>query len=392
MRCSHEQEMDLMYPETNRQNYKSFENILEYFFMEKKFENATIRNLSNHKRSYKENYLDKFFQLNSQRRVFYEIEIAADEDIAYIRYLTIINEHKFKDDKQHNLFKQYRCGGYNTFIKGTIIDGKQQIKLFKFLLKQGILTKENVDELNSLKKKNRVLLCISRNPIDYLFCSTHQSYTSCISLDSEYESAYYMGLGGLSLDPNRVLLFTTTGALRSYQIKGNTFKHFRYACRTWGIMDKKYKLLTIKNYPSPTPNFAKQLNKIGIKAGIYEDKSVGLFNFEVPKFINGDIAFIDLEEMFFDGCKEHNFVKYSKNGSMGGTDRSFYFTRGFEQLQDFEDLSDECIYCGSCGDASDQRTYLLIEMENHIVRIAIMKDIHRVMSVERKHIEMIFIA
>ena len=86
---------------------------------------------------------------------------------------------------------------HEAYRNNYVVIGKQKIRLFKYIKKHKLLSAKEIENVTTMKQSQQKLyLCISRNPVDYLFASTDQSFTSCLSLYSDYTGAFYMGLPG----------------------------------------------------------------------------------------------------------------------------------------------------------------------------------------------------
>ena len=77
--------------------------------------------------------------------------------------------------------------------------------------------------------KSGVQLVLSLNFADWFLASTAEKWTSCISLESDYEEAFWSGLPGLIGDKNRALLYITDGKQKDYY----GIKVDRIIARSW---------------------------------------------------------------------------------------------------------------------------------------------------------------
>jgi len=337
-----------MLPESNTANIDNYINILEYFFLDSSSKNRVIDRI----RSIESDYLDKLFNLNEQKRAWFEIKFMPDTDSGFKEYVSMLDYWTGSPEKGKLIF-DYNLLEYEKYKSNKIQVGKQEIKLVKFLLKKGVLNSEHIDRLNTLKTSNRKLyMCISRNPIDYLFCSTNQSFTSCESLNSGYEGAFYMGLGGLPIDPNRFLVFLSNSKLARYTIKGYEFKHFKYASRSWGLIGEGDKLAIIKSYPSQILNIAKRLKALKYNASYVPDLDLPFtskFKFKPPHYEDDQVSTIYLDEIGLTWDSSGEQYYYSNRGGNIGGATCFNFGGGFEELEYFEDLDGNNYVCNNCG-------------------------------------------
>jgi len=283
-RLKTEKELDLLLPESEEKNIENFINILPYFY----YDDETTKRVKNtiHKENRRpiENYLDEFFNLNDQRRAWYQIpaEHCVEHSEAYAYYRKSLSKNKdiyniftkllkinetdktidtILDSEIFNKIVHHT----ETFITGHFYYNNQKHKLFKFLLKHKLLTQEEVDTINAKKvNDSKLYLCISRNPIDYLFCSTNQSFeSSCLNLKSTHDGAYYMANAAFPLDPNRFIMFISNGKIKRYTIKGYEFKHFSYTQRSFGFISKSKKIIHVRDFPSTKYDFQTLCQKVG---------------------------------------------------------------------------------------------------------------------------------
>lgn len=289
----------LMKYDIHKKNLENFVSILKYFFLTKQ-SYKDVLNAIYPKFGYRINWeFDDFLGLNYERRVWFELPEKQDplNDANYLTYKTLIDKSYktrssfISQDKSLTLILL----DYNTFLSGSFIYDKNKYKLFKFLFSNKILTEKQVTDITSSKtSKKKSYLCISRNPIDYLFCATGQSFTSCESLKSQ-TSAYWMGLGALAVDPNRCIIFITDSNPVTYKIKGLDFHHYRYSQRTWGIWVNSSKtkegcIALIRHYPRNYVEIGNIIKKAGLKCvdwredDCYDIESV--HTFRLPQMID----------------------------------------------------------------------------------------------------------
>jgi len=413
LRVSHEEEMALMSPYENLKNIHNFTKILKYFFYSRKTENRILKNLHPLTKDFKSSYLDKQFNLNSQFRAFYKlpsrqnIQNFLEATPAYKTYVyeleriletlptTTCRCNLFSDNneriKKARLILDHNLLSYEVFKSGFVTIKNQKLKLFKFILNNKILSEDTVKLITtskpSSKNKEHMYLCISRNPIDYLFASTNQSFSSCISLSTGYPDAPYMGLGALVADPNRFIVFTTNGNTSNYNIHNYSFTNFRYINRSWGIALSKNKHLIFKEYPNKTVDITNVLRAIGVPATnnySSEEKTHSLFTFPTPKHIDGEISSIFMDKLGLEDAyiltaikdiktkpgskktKKHAIkklnntkgkqtrigIKYSNVGKTGCIS-NFHFEGGFHSIDynlDIDDLryNHDYYYCSRC--------------------------------------------
>jgi hypothetical protein len=162
---------------------------------------------------------------------------------------------------------------YGDFSRGTAVHEKQSVKISKLMAKFYFDNKElftrtiygcyenevtmklvskhinrTYAELSgnkfSMKDKNYSLV-LSLNFADWFLCSSGESWTSCLNLDSGYSGAYWSGLPGTIIDKNRALLYFTTGEKKEYQ--GITVD--KITKRSWVLLDRDDIFHIIRFFP-----------------------------------------------------------------------------------------------------------------------------------------------
>ena len=99
---------------------------------------------------------------------------------------------------------------------------------------------------------NNLELVISFDFADWLLCSSSESWTSCLNLNSNYGACFWHGLPALMGDPNRCYIYLTDGTKKSF----HGIEVDRVIARAWGIMGEDDKIYLNKSYP--TKNFSAQ--------------------------------------------------------------------------------------------------------------------------------------
>jgi len=91
-------------------------------------------------------------------------------------------------------------------------------KKFKEDLKDQIREKfENISSSRLPNKQGMLKAVISVNPVDIFMASTGKNWTSCISMESDYEAAYWSGIPGAMIDKNRAIVYITNGEKDRYK-------------------------------------------------------------------------------------------------------------------------------------------------------------------------------
>lgn len=356
---------DMMHPAVEKRNIDSFKELLPDFYYTNATESRILKAINPLTRATKHRAGDDFFKVDApDLRAWVPITLEAEDDIAY-------TEYRLRLDRQiplHPYIYKYNLKSYGVFRSGIVKDGKQQYKLFKFLLNNGILSKDAIACITHMRSRydKQWYFCISRNPIDFLFMSTDQSFSSCMNLESGHESCFYMACAALVADPNRAIAFVTDGKKHPAIIKGHAFNHFKYQCRTFLFSLKYGKVFRDRYYPNRAFDLdalLKQLNFNLYEEVDYADrkrrsKIQGKFNFITPRF-SGTKAFPALP--YFDHIGYISFrneqgkprIRLTLDGATGSP-ICFDYSNGFEDIEDWEDLysgdNENYFNCADCGD------------------------------------------
>jgi hypothetical protein len=381
-RLTKEKEFDIMLPETHRRNNQQFSKLLPNFYLDTETNKHIRDTLYPLSRSWKDQFLDNYFNLNSQRRAFYYIPVKAEYDSAYKRFLQYIKnkrdecnlydmDSKFSPKWCHARLRQLlrdnpEMLSYDTFVSNKLILANgTSVKLFKFLMKNKVLEQAESDDITTRKQgTNKLYFCISRNPVDYLFAATNQPYSSCISLTSSYEEAAFMGLAGLAIDPNRFMLIITKGRVKNHTVKGYEFRHLGMTSRSWGIMYSNHRPEIVGVYPHTHIDYADLFKEIGHTARIHQinpidlqgsgdvirkNRDSSLFNFNPPRYIDNQVSTIYLDggSPLYKQDREH--FRYDFYDGRSGVWSPFNCGQDFEEICDFDDLNGGYSCC-ECGD------------------------------------------
>lgn len=280
--------------------------------------------------------LDRALSLDEERRAWHTIEMDRDEgnDKGYNLFLSCIDD-KGVENVNHVL-KEWNVSlshllSYHTYKTGKIQvgDGSER-KLFKLLLKDGLLTQKEMDRLNVARvNASKAYLCVSRNPVDYIFCSARQSFSSC--LDATKDNSYFAGLVALALDPNRVFIFMTNSKEPLQErFRDKDFYYYKYISRCWALWldprnihndDVEYKkelmLGLVKSYGANVDlhNKIKSVGYNALHMGEIEDDIPSMFPFQPPVRPDGGRAMIYLDDYGYwsDGQDWYYYPGYGNN-------------------------------------------------------------------------------
>jgi hypothetical protein len=142
--------------------------------------------------------------------------------------------------------------------------------------------------LNDKIPKIGLKVVLSFNFADWFLCSTSESWTSCLNLESTFSKCYWSGLPGLIGDRNRCMLYITSGEKKEYQ--GIVVD--KMITRTWLVRTDLNYFNIIKFFPINIISLHKVntiLPEIKITENNYWDSKYPI-NFLYHK--NGDSSFI----------------------------------------------------------------------------------------------------
>jgi len=358
----------------------------------------------NYKRNYKlinDLVEDKFFLSKSSLEIFkkrMEIGTYCDE-----QFLPLIDENfrieidlnlndleEFDDSWKifKNNFGEFCVDEkitYENFFFGSIVYGKNKIKLFKKLRNyyednetyyNKVNSSISFDDINDTKLPvTEMKLVISFNLSDMFMCSSGQEWTSCLNLNSEFTGCYWIDLPSLAFDKNRCMIYLAS----QEEEKSSVFeieveKMYR---RTFAIMDNEDIFNILKWYPSEffTSGILKVLNN---KVKVLNFKNIDKtykqkFPLDLPSFEDGtkfylfqDKTYLVTQDKISFGVKGHYYVK---NGEIKDGNY-FNYEGGLKKLIENNEkiiasniitTCDEiCYYCGS-GIRSTADLYIMSE-------------------------------
>jgi hypothetical protein len=325
---------------TNDQNTGNLINLTEHFYLSSRSQNRCIDAI-------REPEWPWFWNLehNGQDRIFKEIEADPQHDAGFALYRDMLMDAAvFYGKLNHERYEELRT--YKVWRDGKTPEGE---KLFKHLLKKNILSTEQVQRLTTARAgESDLFLVISRNPVDYLFLSTNQNFHSCVSLDSEHDGAYYMGLPFYWVNAQTVLVFITNGKLKTRIIKGMEFKHFGYVGRSIATWNEDLSLMFHRWYPfEPELPIKPALREMGIQVATKQrDEWQTKGTFDDLKFANDEPCrpYLDIPYKSYPG-------RFQSWGSCGSPMNNSW-EYGFEELGSLLDLQ-EPKRCEECGRRMD---------------------------------------
>ena len=99
---------------------------------------------------------------------------------------------------------------------------------------------------NRLPAKSDYEIVISRNFADFFLCSTGESWSSCLNLESEWSGAYWSGLPGFIIDKNKAMIYITDGDKKDYA----GIVTDKFITRSFLTVTNKNKIRALRWYPS----------------------------------------------------------------------------------------------------------------------------------------------
>lgn len=361
-RLSLEKELEFISPEKEAHNMYQFARMMYEWGLGVKDTEIILNNIIKKNRKGDIGFLDRFFNLNEQGRAWFKVLIRKDNDTGYSEYKNTLRNKVSNEkdpeikDKVLSLIYNHNILSYKVYKENKVEVNNNIFKLFSMLKKYQIFDGKDIDKLNTYKTRGDLYLCISRNPIDMLFASTNQSFSSCENLYGRDRTPQSTPLGSTILDPNRVIVFVSNGNLKKFPVLSDIeMYHFRYICRSWGLLSQEDELVLIRHYPNNVISMAEYLNKFGIKSydtfnGRFIPNFKSKLSFKKPNPPNRPHKFV--------------YVDYIKHQSTGYYEANKHSTRGCDHCETGLNISDMkivnrnndvLIVCGSCA----KRFYIL---------------------------------
>lgn len=131
----------------------------------------------------------------------------------------------------------------------TFYTGNYEVKEIKHLRSDSIIwfVDDMLAEIREIKLPNKksLQLVLSLNFADWLLCATAENWTSCLSLSSNYEGAYWTGLPGLIVDKNRAMLYLTDKTKKEFM----GIKVDKVLSRSWVLLGDNNLMNLVRFYP-----------------------------------------------------------------------------------------------------------------------------------------------
>ncbi len=161
------------------------------------------------------------------------------------KFTRSVSEEEFAE-KWEKVFEKFYRDAYEMIIE----------QLVKNLL-------DNVGKFK-LPATDKLELVLSCNYEDWFFCSTGNSWSSCLNLESGYP--YWSGLPGMFLDSNRAMLYITDGEKkRPISYIDRKVEVDKVIARSWVLLKEGGDKVLVKFYPSDFINKDDIASITGIK-------------------------------------------------------------------------------------------------------------------------------
>jgi len=170
-------------------------------------------------------------------------------NVSYKNYLS----NKIKIKKQEVKLFKFMRNWYSDkdYEKGNVVRSAYNNNIIGYGIEYEEAFKRATEKIGTEKLPERNLyITVSFNFADWFMVSTAETWSSCLNLQSDYESCFWSGLPGLIVDPNRVLFYISDGKSKSY--RGITVSKF--VNRTWGIISDNSIIYPVRFYPQEIIN------------------------------------------------------------------------------------------------------------------------------------------
>lgn len=148
-------------------------------------------------------------------------------------------EHKFVLEA----FKDFKVTNNRIFIPLSEAD--------RCRLKHFLVERKQTDKLSMYSEMKAIV--ISKNPIDYFYCSYGNAFQSCFALSSNYK-CWYGFVPFVTADESFIVYGTTGDVMKTSVISGTKFHSPNMLWRAWGYADENKNLLLDKKYRNSNYN------------------------------------------------------------------------------------------------------------------------------------------
>jgi len=157
-------------------------------------------------------------------------------------YVSKADEIRFITYREYNNFlgstfpRENSTNQYIQNVGGSFISNECKISMsdeYIELVKNHI--KKCMEEIGAIRlpTKQKLQLVLSLNFADWFLCSAAENgWSSCMSLESDYEGSFWAGLPGTIGDKNRALIYITDGKKKNY----GGIETDRFISRSWAFL------------------------------------------------------------------------------------------------------------------------------------------------------------
>lgn len=296
---------------------------------------------------------DFFHELDLGWKSFKEdfVEFFEENNVTYENF----REGLIKQDNQRKkIFRSLCCfyeepNSMEKFAKRLCLLDRGESYIYSFI--EDLFYKSTSKKIPS--KKNELIIVLSLNFVDWFLSATGESWSSCLSLESESSGAYWTGLPGLIVDKNRALLYLTDETAKVYA--GMAVE--RCLSRSWLMLDENNEVNIVKFYPNDYLKHEAISNILGVNLLEMDENFRSKHRIEPLFFDNGKSCFIFQDKT---RIRREKFVGYVGGGGYEFFEKYncepvreniFSFSGGLKYLvQKNQDICNAYSYiCEVCG-------------------------------------------
>ncbi len=225
--------------------------------------------------------------------------------------------------------------------------------------------KSNFEHISSFRlPKDKMKIVISFNFADWLLCSTGESWSSCLNLNTDISDAFWFGLPGLMGDLNRGMIYLNNGKTKEYL----GIEVDKFIKRAWFLLTEEGTIHCPRTYPDNGPSARKMLRSffdrhiIETENYVVDEKGMATKH-EIERINNSDdmmlLPYLDGFYMI-DGNDYYLYAGageyFTKDSYHNISHESLYggYPSVYEMFQNGDNLShyqgDEIYHCEECGD------------------------------------------
>lgn len=244
-----------------------------------------------------------------------------------------------KKDPDFKAWEKIHIYGANLDEIQEKINASNSIEIIKKLI--GLTVDLEFEYIGENKLPKRELeIVLSCNFVDWFLCSTSESWSSCLNLESNYH--YWSGLPALAVDKNRAMIYITDGTKKEY--KG--IETDKFLSRAWVILNDYGKMVPVRFYPNQYLEIDEILKITGLKNFFSVTHLINSSKNSIPfmRYYDGNTAWI-----FQDNTK----IKLNPVGD------TFYLTTGAGGIEYFAERDKEAHYGDLFNNIGDGLSYLI---------------------------------